>query len=372
MLHVAGEIHPYTMGGIGVHVHDLCKDLTKLNQQITVYTTLPRYPQEINLGFEVVDFHRYITIAGNIIALNMIPSLFKNRYSFDVIHAHSHLFFSTVLCACMRKMGSSPLIITNHGFQSQSAPKWLQKIYLPTVAKWTLNSADKILCYTNSAKQELIDAGIKAEKIAIIPIGVDTDYFHPYPKTNPENKVFSILWAARLVPIKGLKYMIKAFEKFHEKYPDSELKILGEGIYYNDLVKYVQDTKQEEAIHILGKIDFKNLPQAYSDADVFCMTSSYEAGPKTIFEAMACGCPVISNDLDHLKNIVPNGGYLVSVKDTDKFVNLLEYCYINREILSELGVAGNHYISSHHTWERLVLDNLHISEEVRCNKNRLE
>ena len=162
MLHVAGEIHPYTMGGIGVHVHDLCKDLTKLNQQITVYTTLPKYPQEINLGFEVVDFHRYITIAGNIIALNMIPSLFKNRYSFDVIHAHSHLFFSTVLCACMRKIGSSPLIITNHGFQSQSAPKWLQKIYLPTVAKWTLNSADKILCYTNSAKQELIDAGIKA------------------------------------------------------------------------------------------------------------------------------------------------------------------------------------------------------------------
>ena len=363
MLHVSGELHPYTMGGIGVHVADLCDSLVRLNQEITVYTTLPRNSIKNQHPYQVKDFHRHIILFGNIIPLNMILPIFRNRYKYDVIHAHSHLFFCTVICAAIRRIGSSPLVITNHGFHSQSAPVWLQNIYLPTVGKWTLNSADKILCYTNEAKRELVEAGISEGKIAIVPIGVDTNVFYPRPKTT-NNEKFTVMWAARLVPVKGLKYMVLAFEEFHKQHPDTQLIILGEGEYYNQLKEHVVKNKEEDFIRVMGKIAFADLPQTYSNADVFCMTSGYEAGPKTIFEAMACGCPVISNNLKHLEDIVPNGGYIVQVKETEKFVELLNYCYLNRNVLEELGKRGKEYVHAHHSWEGLVSENLHISEDI--------
>jgi glycosyltransferase involved in cell wall biosynthesis len=59
-----------------------------------------------------------------------------------VIHAHSHLYFSTNLAALQRWLGGVPLAITNHGLYSQSAPEWVFDLYLKTLGRWTFNRED--------------------------------------------------------------------------------------------------------------------------------------------------------------------------------------------------------------------------------------
>ena len=360
ILHVSSALHPYTLGGIAVHVHDTCVDSAKVGHEVTVYCTVPDITAKSNLPFTVVNFGLKCTFMRNNICINMLPKLFKNRYLFDVIHAHSHLFFSTNLCAIVRRFGSSPLIITNHGLRSPAIPSFIQEFYLKTVGRWTFNSADKILCYTQVMKQEMIELGVKEEKIVIIPQGIDVDFFSPRLRTQHDD--FRILWVGRLDPGKGLKYMLRAFEQFHPQHLDAKLYVAGDGVYMDKLKEYVSSKHMEDTILILGSVDYASLPDLYSNSDVFCMTSSAEAGPKTIFEAMACGCPVISNGLEHLKDIVPNGGYIVPVKDTKQFVEQLGYVYDNRGMSVKLGQSGNAYVNKNHSWKGLVQKTLDISQ----------
>lgn len=357
ILRVSSELYPYAEGGIALHVHDLTRDLLNIVDETTIFTCKSEEMEKVqsDLPVNIVDFGRKISLCGNTICINMLPLLLKNRYSYDLIHAHSHLFFNTFLCAIVRKIGSSPLIITNHGFQSQSAPMWLQKLYLPTVGKWILNSADIVLCYTDDAKMEIVGAGVKENKIKVVPFGIDMNAFSPRNDTAAKkNGLFSVLWVGRLAPRKGLKYMLLGFKEFHDNNPKSELLIAGSGEYYNPIAEWIANNNLDDCIHLLGKVDYADMPKYYTEADVFCMTSMYEAGPRTMLEAMACECPVISTDLDHLKPIIPLCGVMVPTRDYHAIATGLEKIMKNSDIAKELGRRGREIIVEKYSWGALV------------------
>lgn len=370
ILRICSELYPYILGGIGLHAHDLTRDLLEHDVDSVIYTCLPDYDVEVSFDIpvDVVDFSRKLLVVGNPLCVNMFPKLWKNRYNYDVIHAHSHLFFCTLISAVVRKLGSSPLVITNHGFQSQSAPKWLQKIYLPTVGRWTLNAADVVLCYTDEAKEEIVNAGVSAEKVAVISFGIDTSAFSPCPKK--ENERFSVIWVGRLAPRKGLKYMLLGFKEFHSKHPNSELKIIGDGEYYLRIKEWISECHLEDCIFLPGKVNYDLIPQYYSDADVFCMTSLYEAGPRTLLEAMSCECPVISTDLEHLKSIIPKCGIMVPTRDSSAISDALENIQMNPVKFKEMGKKGREIILQEYSWSQLVSNVVKIYDKLVDGVNK--
>lgn len=198
ILRVAPDIYPYTVGGFGIHIHEMSKEQVRLGHDVTVYTASENAVSayKTDAGYFVRNYKSLVKIYGNSITPSMLFDLIREQSNYDIVHAHSHLFFSTNLSAVARQLGSTPLVITNHGLNSQTAPEWFQKFYNATGARLTFAAADKILCYTETEKQELIDLGIKPEKIEVIHNGIDTDLFVPAKESCFDKR--KLLWVGRL------------------------------------------------------------------------------------------------------------------------------------------------------------------------------
>jgi glycosyltransferase involved in cell wall biosynthesis len=198
ILRVAGDLYPSVIGGFGIHVHELSKWQVKFGNSVTVFTNNQKnLSKSENIeGYLVKRFPVRVTLFGNSISPDLIPAIFNARKKFDIIHAHSHLFFPTNVCIASRLMGSSPLIVTSHGLTSASAPEWLNNLYTNTTTKVSFKIADCILCYTEIEKDKINQLGIPGEKIRVIHNGVDTSLFTPKKRENDKNITSYYGWDA--------------------------------------------------------------------------------------------------------------------------------------------------------------------------------
>ena len=231
ILRVSSVLHPYVLGGICIHTHLLSEIQVKNGHDVTVFTCIPKDSNipTSNVAYKIVDFGQRFELIGNALCFNMIRDLFRNRYTYDIIDAHSHLFISTNLVALICRLGSSPLVVTNHGLRSQAVPKWFRELHLRTVGRFTFNSADRVITFTEQEKEDMISIGVKKDKIVVIPNGIDTEVFHPVEKdaANP----FTVIWVGRLSAGKGLKYAILGFEKFLQSVPSALMYVVGDEPY---------------------------------------------------------------------------------------------------------------------------------------------
>ena len=212
-----------------------------------------------------------------------------------MVHAHSHLFFSTNLCAVARQLGSTPLVITNHGLNSQTAPRWFQDIYTASGAKLTFAAADKIICYTETEKKELVDIGIKSRKIKVIHNGIDTDLFVPAKEASFDKK--NLLWVGRYARGKGLDYLIDAFNIVKSRHPDATLTMVGKGPDKDRIVQKIHDLNLGNSIIMKDFVQNSEIVDLYQNSSVFVLPSLEEGVPRTILEAMSCGIPVVCSRL---------------------------------------------------------------------------
>ena len=368
ILRVASDIYPYVVGGIGIHVNELSKWQTFLGHDVTVYINDDRNTPTDEVGiYKVIKFKPIIKIVGNSISPNMFYQLIKNKNNYDIIHAHSHLFFSTNLCSLIRKFGTSPLVVTDHGLKSQTVPEWFQNIYTYTGTKFTLNSADKVICYTEKEKEELINIGIKSQKINVIHNGINTRLFIPNINKISDNN--RLLWIGRFVKGKGVDYLLDAFKLLKAEYPNLVLTMVGKGPDKERIEKRIQTLAIRDSIKIIDFISNSNIVQLYQNSDVFVLPSLEEGVPRTILEAMSCGIPVVCSRLPHLVDIIKDCGLLVPIKDSQALADGISTILSDKELAIRLGENGRRNVTKNYSWEDTVKRTITLYEElIQCRK----
>lgn len=362
ILRVAADIYPDVVGGVGLHVHEMSKEQVRLGNRVDVYTAGndDRPAEEKRDGYVIKRFKPLMKLLGNSIMPNMFSSLYKNRHYYDVIHAHSHLYFSTNLCAIIRKLGSSPLVITNHGLNSQTAPPWFQDIYTATGARFTFNAADKIICYTESEKAELLKLKIPSEKIEVIHNGIDTEHFIPAKEPAFDKK--RLLWIGRYAKGKGVDYLIDAFNILKSEHPDATLTMIGKGPDKSKIVQKIQDLNLDKDIRMEEFIPNSEIVQLYQQSSVFVLPSLEEGVPRTILEAMACSVPVVCTRLPQLVDIVEGSGLLVPLKDSQALADNISKILSNSSLAKELGDSGRKNVVANYSWKDTVKSTLQLYE----------
>lgn len=330
--------------------------------EVTVYTSVwgDEPLEEVRDSYRIVRFKGF-TIFRNPIALKLFYRLLRERKTHDVIHAHSHLYFSTIFCALVRMIGSSPLVVTNHGLISQTAPMWLQQIYVPTIGRWIYSVADKVICYTETERGQLINLGIESERISVIHNGVNTDQFVPPKSTLPKKEV---LWIGKYVPGKGVEYLLRGFQRFSRNFPDYTLLMIGRGPQRDDCLKMIDDLCLTEKVILKDFVQNKELPDVYRQSSIFVLPSLEEGVPRTILEAMACGVPVVCTELPQLVDIVTGSGILVPVKDSEALAEALIQIVTDPDRARQLGENGRDRVTSDFSWEDTVRKTLELYEEV--------
>jgi len=365
ILRVVGDIYPDVVGGLEIHAHELSKMQANLGHTVMVFTSntnnLPT--EEAKDGYKIIRYSRIVKLFGNSISLDLFTRLMKNRHTYDVIHAHSHLFMSTNVCAFMRLIGSSPFIITNHGLMSASAPVWFNTLYLKTIGRWTLNRSDQIICYTDIEKERIEKLGIDPTKISVIHNGVDTTLFVPVSAKKPKDRK-QIIWVGRYVQGKGVEYLIEAFSQVLKKIPNAHLTLVGDGPEKTEIEEKIQNLQIQSSVTLLDDVDNADLPRMYIQSNVFVLPSLMEGVPRTLLEAIACGTPVITTNLPHLRNIVDGAGFVVPPQNpqvlSEAIITILE----NSSLAEKMGQSGRTKIELWYSWQDTVKKTLELYKSV--------
>lgn len=364
ILRVAQKVYPDIPGGGPYHVHALSRDQAAMGHDVTVLTVAaePDLPHvEERDGYTVVRYPSTVSLLGNDISTGVARHLRAvDGSAFDVVHAHSHLYFSTNLAALKRRLGSIPLAITNHGLYSQNAPEWLFDAYLRTLGRWTFDRADAVFCYTDADRERVREFGVRA-RIEVVPNGIDTDRFTP---DGPASDLIDhdgpvVLFVGRLVEGKRPADAVRALAKVHEDHPDVALYLCGEGPLRDDLIALAADLGIRDAVTFVGQVPYDEMPGVYRAADAFVLSSRAEGVPRTVMEAMASGVPVVCSDLPGVRDLVGGEEGLVEVGDVAGFAEGLVAA-----LDGDGATGGRERIVGEHAWGETVERTTEVLREI--------
>lgn len=317
ILRVAQTVYPDVKGGGAYHVHAMSRDQAAMGHDVTVLT-IRRNPESPHVeerdGYTVVRYDPAVSVLGNEISPGLAQYL-ASADDFDVIHAHSHLYFSTNLAALKRFLGNVPLAITNHGLYSQNAPEWVFHWYLKTLGRWTFNQADVVFCYTDEDRGRVQAFGVSS-RIEVVANGVDTERFTPdgpaSERIDHDGPV--VLFVGRLVEGKRPQDAVQAVSRLAGEL-DVKLYVAGDGPMRVEL-----EAMADESVEFLGQVPYEEMPAVYRAGDVLVLPSRAEGLPRTVLEAMASGVQVVVSNLEQVAPVVGDGGVTVPVGDVPGFV----------------------------------------------------
>ena len=194
---------------------------------------------------------------------------------------------------------------------------------------------DYLIEMSEFGKQTYIDAGYPADRIYIAHLDIDTKRFSPGEPTRGKDAPFRILYLAHTQPLKGLHYLLDAWESLH--LPGAELVIMGG---FSDMP---DELRQRYVDRIQGNSNIQwtagtHTPENYyRDASVFVSPTLTEGFGRNTIEAMACGLPVITTV--HAPGIVEDGktGFIVPIRDANAIKDKIEYLYHHRDIAEAMG-----------------------------------
>jgi len=353
ILRVTGSIYPEVVGGVGLHVHHMSRVQAEMGHNVTVLTSdngnrsLPR--EESREGYRLIR-HREITRPlDNTIIPGIIKSLYGDLKDYDVLHIHSHLYFCSNVAAMFSHVTGIPTVVTNHGLISQTAPSWVQKVFNPTLGKFTFEAGDRILCYTETDKQRLQARGIKTD-ISVVPNGIDCDRFEP----NGGEPKQQLLFVGRLKKGKGPHYLLEAFSELAPEYPNLTLKLVGDGPLRDNLEEQAVEFGISDRVELLGEVPNDELPELYNESLAFVLPSLNEGLPRTVLEAMACGKPVVTSDLEQLRPIVDGAGYTIEPGSPMALTNALNEILEANGQLESFGDRARDLVEREFSWQHTV------------------
>jgi glycosyltransferase involved in cell wall biosynthesis len=110
----------------------------------------------------------------------------------------------------------------------------------------------------------------------------------------------TLLSVGNLVANKGHDISLKALSAI----PDATLVIIGDGIEKNSLIRLARDLGHVDRVRILPAMPQTELAEWYAAADVLVLATEREGIPNVIFEALACGTPVVATEVGGIGEVV--------------------------------------------------------------------
>ncbi len=227
--------------------------------------------------------------------------------------------------------------------------------------------ADAVLVPGSKHREFFTGLGVAPEKIFIMPnvsnITIkENDYVFSDKirrKLNLTRKK-DILFVGRLIHLKGVHYLLKAFAKLHDKMDDVVLIIVGEGECLEELKKRANRLKIADKVYFQGNVDNELLGAYYLLSDVFVLpsitTHHADACPLVVNEAMYFGKPVVTSDAVGTTFMIENGvnGFVVPERDSEALFEALHKILEDPELEKKMGQTSKKLIEEKFTYQNMI------------------
>ncbi len=276
-------------------------------------------------------------------------SVLRRLRSADVIHAHQPFTFLAAFAVWVGSRLGKPTFLTDLGGGHPYAPAH----YLPVLRRATG------MLLLSEYSRSLWARQPKTKRPAALEVifgGVDLHRFSPGGHREPGK----VLFVGRLVPHKGLEYLLEAVE------PPMHLTVAGSVVdtaYAESLRQAALASRATFELHVPDD----RLIHHYRSAIVTVVPSVYRnaAGGTTmvpellglvVLESLACGTPVIVTDVASLPELVEDGvtGFVVPPNDPDALRDRLRYCLAHPTEVERMGAAGRAWVAERFRWEQVV------------------
>lgn len=356
-------------GGVSSVVYKLSQALSGRGHDVNIYSTDfltdAEYIESLE-GVKVHPFKSIFTLGG----LRLTPGVFKeargNLGDFDIIHFHTYTSFINIPIGRYATKFGVPYILDVHGNLPGTDDKGRKKLFHNLFGKKLMSGAKKFVAETEVGCQEYMNLGISRDQVAIIPPGFDTDDLVDLPAEGGFREKFGIgqrrmvLYLGRIHEIKGLDFLMDAFEKLAGARDDIMLVIAGpdDGLQA-ELQEKANQRKLSDRIIFGGFLSIEDKKASLVDADVFVQPSRYEQGIAwTTVEAILCGLPLVATSgTGAAEDIEKMGaGYLVEFGDTDGMASIMEKVICDPTEADAMNKSGQEYIHENLSLKKKVCD----------------
>jgi len=386
--YVVHTAYPDFIGGRENHIHTLASSLSK-EFKITVIASSRNNKKNIRTigGYTLITLPNIaLKLSSNPLQIyRIIPSLFSalRMESPDLIHIFEYGSFSTDIASLYCKIYKIPYILSVYGYQLNNpllrAAKYL---YDRIIGKPVCLGASSIFYPSDIQYREMVNiVGEKHnEKMRFQMHGIQTSEFANVVKTPALIDKYGlagktvILTSVRLLPRKGIKYLLLAIHDLVTKYQTEYFKLLIVGPDCGDvssLQALIQQLDIEKYVLITGPVSHKEIGGFLGICDIFAYPSLYEGVPLSLIEAMASGKAVIFTDLPCAKLIISNGydGVLVKPGDSNGLAAELLKLITDTQLREELGKNAREKSKLFDTKnEALTMKNIYLKLNSNNNK----
>jgi glycosyltransferase involved in cell wall biosynthesis len=318
--------------------------------------------------------------------LSATSKLFEN---YDILHGISPEI--AIALTFLKKHSKTPLITTLHGSHRAALEAFIQS----PIKNWTvsdfgfhvlelpLHELITRRCFAKSKKVVACSFATMNElrafdefdlsKISVIYNGVDfSEIQQEAATTNEKNQQeLSIMYAGRLFWMKGITFVLEAYEKLEKQFKNVRLKIFGRGPLENEVKKFATEKGLRSSVYFGGFLPHKELIQEIKKSDVVVFPSLYESQPMFALETMACKKPLIAFNVAYARELVKNGhnGLLASPYDVEDLSNKIAIVLRDKSLRLRLGENAFEYAKKNHDWDVQAEKYYDIYYEVMNERN---
>ena len=361
---------PSREGGVEVVVEELSTRLVKDGHQVDVYNRRGKNVQDKNADKDKKNLKEYKGV--NIIT---IPTINKKGidaliYSFlasikalfgkyDVLHYHAE---GSCAMLWIPHLFKKKIVVTIHGLDWQRS-KWggFATKYIKFGEKLAVKYADKIIVLSKGVQQYFKDTYNR--DTVFIPNGVNKPVIR---KADIVHKKYGlakddyILFLARIVPEKGLHYLIEAFKQINT---DKKLVIAGGASHTNDYLEQIKEmAKTDDRIIMTGFVQGQELEELYSNCYLYCLPSDVEGMPISLLEAMSYGCNCLISNIEENTQVTEEYATTFEKSNVDDLKLKLENC-LNAIDRKDSNVISK-YILEKYNWENVVEKTINLYNDI--------
>ncbi|HET9863202.1 MAG TPA: glycosyltransferase [Steroidobacteraceae bacterium] len=263
-----------------------------------VVATYPRYPLIPRLSERAHDRFMYLGVRG------AIARRHRER-PFDVINAH-WLYPDGVVAVRIGALLKLPVVLTGLGCDVNED---LRNPAKRTRILDALHAAAAITTVSQPLADVLREAGVPADRITVIPNGVDTARFSPGDQAAARRTLGLdagplVVCVSRLSHEKGVDVLVDAASRLGATLPAARFVVVGEGPERPALEARIAAAALGDRFRLAGSVPHATVATWMTAADVIAMPSRREGHPNAAMEALACGRPLVASQCGALTELV--------------------------------------------------------------------
>lgn len=357
---------PSREGGIEIVVEELSTRMVEQGYSVTCYNRKGHHVsgKEFDTGnlkeYRGIRLRDVFTIDAKGLAA-MTSSFFgaiKCAFGkYDVVHFHAE---GPCAMLWIPKLFGKRCIATVHGLDHQRA-KWgrFASSYIMLGEKCAVKYADEIIVLSEAVQRYFMNTYGRQTKF--IPNGVHR------PELQDANLIFKkfglekdgyILFLGRIVPEKGLGYLIEAFKQVNT---DKKLVIVGGSSDTESFMDELKDmAKYDERIIFTGFVQGQLLEELYGNAYVYTLPSDLEGMPLSLLEAMSYGNCCLVSDIPECTEVVEDKAVVFEKSDVKDLKEKLQWLCDEKDVVLKYKKEAADFICGKYSWNDVVYRTLEL------------